>query len=73
MCKDELKDVSAYVQVWASLLIYGQILDEIEANDYNNFTERAYVSKAKKIIALPAAYTRSVMGSSRASSTVAKA
>ncbi|XP_077246363.1 phytoene synthase, chloroplastic-like [Tasmannia lanceolata] len=24
--------------VWASLLLYGQILDEIEANDYDNFT-----------------------------------
>lgn len=54
------------------MLIYGQILDEIEANDYNNFTKRAYVSKAKKIIALPAAYTRSVMGSSRAGSTLAR-
>ncbi|PWA74567.1 phytoene synthase [Artemisia annua] len=28
--------------VWASLLLYRQILDEIEANDYNNFTRRAY-------------------------------
>ncbi|GMI85523.1 PHYTOENE SYNTHASE [Hibiscus trionum] len=48
--------------VWASLLLYRKILDEIEANDYNNFTKRAYVSKAKKFIALPVAYVRSLAG-----------
>ncbi|EEC85034.1 hypothetical protein OsI_32341 [Oryza sativa Indica Group] len=47
--------------VWASLLLYRQILDEIEANGYNNFTKRAYVPKAKKIVALPKAYYRSLM------------
>ncbi|KAL7610210.1 phytoene synthase 2, chloroplastic [Lactuca sativa] len=47
--------------VWASLLLYRQILDEIEANDYNNFTKRAYVSKPKKIIALPVAYAKSLV------------
>ncbi|KAL6844594.1 hypothetical protein ACP4OV_025253 [Aristida adscensionis] len=47
--------------VWASLLLYRQILDEIEANDYNNFTKRAYVPKAKKLMALPKAYFRSLM------------
>ncbi|KAH9609832.1 hypothetical protein KSS87_020872, partial [Heliosperma pusillum] len=47
--------------VWASLLLYRQILDEIEANDYNNFTKRAYVSKAKKWVALPFAYAMSMM------------
>ncbi|XP_074290095.1 phytoene synthase 2, chloroplastic isoform X2 [Silene latifolia] len=47
--------------VWASLLLYRQILDEIEANDYNNFTKRAYVSKAKKWLALPFAYAMSMM------------
>ncbi|KAL5201126.1 hypothetical protein ABZP36_035480 [Zizania latifolia] len=47
--------------VWASLLLYRQILDEIEANDYNNFTRRAYVPKTKKILALPTAYYRSLM------------
>ncbi|XP_047324679.1 phytoene synthase 2, chloroplastic-like [Impatiens glandulifera] len=47
--------------VWASLLLYRQILDEIEANDYNNFTKRAYVNKQKKIIALPMAYLQSIV------------
>lgn len=51
--------------VWASLLLYRQILDEIEANDYNNFTKRAYVNKAKKIAALPIAYARSFVGPSK--------
>nr|ACY70860.1 phytoene synthase [Coix lacryma-jobi] len=38
----ELSQASRW-PVWASLLLYRQILDEIEANDYNNFTKRAYV------------------------------
>ena len=61
------------MQVLASLLLYRQILDEIEANDYNNFTKRAYVSKVKKIAALPMAYAMSAMGSSRIPSSLAKA
>ncbi|CAM0953033.1 unnamed protein product [Alopecurus aequalis] len=47
--------------VWASLFLYRQILAEIEANDYDNFTKRAYVPKAKKLAALPKAYFRSLM------------
>nr|QCI61140.1 Phytoene synthase [Crocus sativus] len=47
--------------VLASLLLYREILDEIEANDYNNFTKRAYVGKAKKIMALPVAFGRSLV------------
>ncbi|KAM7277940.1 hypothetical protein ACFE04_005074 [Oxalis oulophora] len=58
--------------VWASLLLYRQILDEIEANDYNNFTKRAYVSKAKKILALPMAYGKSVIQPTIASSRILK-
>nr|CAD1830657.1 unnamed protein product [Ananas comosus var. bracteatus] len=56
----ELSQASRW-PVWASLLLYRQILDEIEANDYNNFTKRAYVSKAKKLMALPIAYGRSLI------------
>uniref|UniRef100_A0A7N2MD12 15-cis-phytoene synthase n=2 Tax=Quercus lobata TaxID=97700 RepID=A0A7N2MD12_QUELO len=51
--------------VWASLLLYRQILDAIEANDYNNFTKRAFVPKAKKLVSLPAAYGRAFMGNSK--------
>ncbi|AQL04972.1 Phytoene synthase chloroplastic [Zea mays] len=47
--------------VWSSLLLYRQILDEIEANDYDNFTRRAYVPKTKKRMALPKAYLRSLV------------
>ncbi|EPS73709.1 phytoene synthase, partial [Genlisea aurea] len=50
--------------VWASLLLYRQILDEIEANDYNNFTKRAYVGKPKKILSLPLAYAKSLVSPS---------
>lgn len=56
----ELNEASRW-PVWASLLLYRQILDEIEANDYNNFTKRAYVSKAKKLLSLPIAYAKSMV------------
>nr|QOJ43190.1 chloroplast 15-cis-phytoene synthase [Solanum lycopersicum] len=56
----ELSSASRF-PVWASLVLYRKILDEIEANDYNNFTKRAYVSKSKKLIALPIAYARSLV------------
>lgn len=42
-------------------MLYRQILDAIQANDYNNFTQRAYVPKWKKLISLPAAYARASM------------
>ncbi|KAJ4731467.1 Phytoene synthase [Rhynchospora pubera] len=48
--------------VLASSLLYRQILDSIEANDYNNFTKRAYVSKAKKLLSLPVAYAKATLG-----------
>ncbi|XP_073278089.1 phytoene synthase 2, chloroplastic [Primulina huaijiensis] len=68
----ELSSASRW-PVWASLLLYRQILDEIEANDYNNFTRRAYVSKPKKIMALPMAYAKSLVPPlSRTSSPLVK-
>ncbi|XP_042495399.1 phytoene synthase 2, chloroplastic-like [Macadamia integrifolia] len=68
----ELSSASRW-PVWASLLLYRKILDAIEANDYDNFTKRAYVSKAKKILSLPAAYTRSLARPSKAPSGLVKA
>ncbi|KAE9615082.1 hypothetical protein Lal_00048437 [Lupinus albus] len=56
----ELNEASRW-PVWASLMLYRQILDEIEANDYNNFTKRAYVGKAKKLLSLPIAYAKSMV------------
>eukprot|EP00897_Mesotaenium_endlicherianum_P006033 jgi/Mesen1/5458/ME000273S04690 len=47
--------------VWASLNLYSQILDAIEANDYNNFTKRAYVQKWKKMLSLPGSYLKAQM------------
>lgn len=63
----ELNSASRW-PVLASLLLYRQILDAIEANDYNNFTKRAYVGKAKKLLSLPVAYARSLTGLSKMAS-----
>ncbi|XP_076894846.1 phytoene synthase 2, chloroplastic-like [Bidens hawaiensis] len=46
--------------VWSSLLLYRNILDAIEENDYDNLTKRAYVGRTKKLLMLPLSYTRSV-------------
>ncbi|MCY7322529.1 MAG: phytoene synthase [Phormidesmis sp. CAN_BIN36] len=44
--------------VWSALMLYSQILNVIERNDYDNFSQRAYVSKPRKIVALPIAWLR---------------
>ena len=67
----ELSSASRW-PVWASLLLYRQILDSIEANDYNNFTKRAYVGKAKKLLSLPAAYGRALLGPQMLTKMVAR-
>ncbi|XP_008806682.2 phytoene synthase 2, chloroplastic-like isoform X2 [Phoenix dactylifera] len=63
----ELNSASRW-PVSASLLLYRQILDAIEANDYNNFRKRAYVGKTKKLVSLPIAYARALLGPSKVSS-----
>jgi 15-cis-phytoene synthase len=45
--------------VWAALLLYQQILDSIERNDYDVFNRRAYVSTPKKLWCLPGSLIRS--------------
>lgn len=67
----ELSSASRW-PVLASLLLYRKILDEIEANDYNNFTRRAYVSKPKKLLTLPIAYARSLVPPKITSAPLAK-
>jgi len=44
--------------VWASLLFYQGILDVVEQNGYQNFTQRAYVSDLRKLATLPLAWVR---------------
>jgi phytoene synthase len=44
--------------VWASLMLYQGILDEIERNNYDVFHQRAFVSTYKKTFALPIAWLR---------------
>jgi len=48
----------ARLPVWSALILYRQILDGIEKNDYDNFTKRAYVPKWKKFLSLPRAFLR---------------
>jgi phytoene synthase len=43
------------------LILYRQILDAIEANDYDNFNKRAYVPKWRKLVSLPQAFAKAVM------------
>ncbi|WP_427158386.1 15-cis-phytoene synthase CrtB [Aliinostoc sp. HNIBRCY26] len=45
--------------VWAASMLYGQILDVIERNDYNVFNQRAYVPQLQKLCTLPIAWMRS--------------
>ncbi|WP_218082640.1 phytoene synthase [Anthocerotibacter panamensis] len=42
--------------VWASLLFYRGILDQIERNGYQNFNQRAFVSDLRKLLTLPTAW-----------------
>ncbi len=44
--------------VWASLIHYRKILKKIQDNRYQNFVQRAYVSKTEKFISLPAAWLK---------------
>lgn len=44
--------------VWAALMLYQGILDVIEKNDYDVFSQRAYVSQPKKMVYLPVAWLR---------------
>ncbi|CAM9357308.1 unnamed protein product [Discosporangium mesarthrocarpum] len=46
--------------VQASLDMYGKILSAIEANDYDNFRKRAYISKTEKLLTLPLSWWRSL-------------
>lgn len=47
--------------MWTALILYRGILDQIEANGYDNFTKRAYVSKTKKLAYLPLGYLRALV------------
>nr|ATQ35993.1 phytoene synthetase [Desmarestia viridis] len=46
--------------VQASLDMYGKILTAIEANNYDNFRKRAYISKTEKLLTLPFSYAKSI-------------
>lgn len=44
--------------VWSALMLYSQILDAIESNQYDVFGQRAYVKKPRKMLCLPIAWLR---------------
>jgi len=54
-------DAKARWPVWSALILYRQILDAIEANDYDNFNKRAFVPKWKKLASLPKAALRAAV------------
>jgi phytoene synthase len=48
--------------VWSALDVYRDILDAIEANGYDNFTQRAYVPKLQKFAMLPTSFAKAQQG-----------
>ncbi|MEO0015261.1 MAG: hypothetical protein RLZZ535_3650, partial [Cyanobacteriota bacterium] len=42
----------------AALMLYQQILDSIERNDYDVFNQRAYVSNSRKLWGVPSSLLR---------------
>jgi phytoene synthase len=44
--------------VWAALMLYQQILDSIERNDYDVFNHRAYVTTSRKLWGVPKSLLR---------------
>jgi 15-cis-phytoene synthase len=46
--------------VWAALVLYRQILDVIEQNQYDVFSKRAYVPTRQKLLSLPKAWFKSL-------------
>jgi Phytoene/squalene synthetase len=45
--------------VWSASMLYEQILEVIERNNYDVFSQRAYVPQWKKLRTLPVAWMRS--------------
>jgi len=52
----------AQLPVGVALELYKEILDQLVANDYDNFNKRAYVSKERKLLSLPGLWWRTVTG-----------
>ncbi|MBK4729222.1 phytoene synthase [Oxynema sp. CENA135] len=44
--------------VWAATMLYSQILDAIERNQYDVFRQRAFVPNLSKVVSLPVAWLR---------------
>jgi 15-cis-phytoene synthase len=46
--------------VWSALMLYRQILDVIEQNQYDVFSRRAFVPKTRQLLSLPGCWLRSL-------------
>jgi phytoene synthase len=46
--------------VWASMMLYSQILNVIEENNYDVFSRRAFVPDSRKMLSLPVAWLRAI-------------
>ncbi len=46
--------------VWSALVLYRQILDVVEQNRYDVFSQRAYVSGFRKFLSLPKAWIKAI-------------
>ncbi|KAJ6325881.1 hypothetical protein OIU78_013049 [Salix suchowensis] len=51
-------DKASHWPLWSSLLLYQNILDAIENNDYDNLSKRAHAGKIKKLLILSRAYKK---------------
>ncbi|KAJ6694622.1 BIFUNCTIONAL LYCOPENE CYCLASE/PHYTOENE SYNTHASE [Salix koriyanagi] len=51
-------DKASHWPLWSSLLLYQNILDAIENNDYDNLSKLARVGKIKKLLILSRAYKK---------------
>ncbi len=56
-----LLNPDARFPVWAALMLYSGILNEIERNDYDVFRKRAYVPTPRKLLCLPIARLRAAV------------
>ncbi|CAM9486315.1 unnamed protein product [Chrysoparadoxa australica] len=59
--------------VQASLDMYGKILQSLEQNGYDNFRNRAYVSKTDKLLTLPLSWLRTLTPATDGPEVTAKA
>eukprot|EP00466_Bigelowiella_natans_P010922 jgi/Bigna1/92611/estExt_fgenesh1_pm.C_400009 len=61
IAKNASLDPSVRWAVWGAGMVYGEILDAIEKNDYDNLNRRAYVPRWRKFQLLPVALVQTLL------------